>query len=82
MSLFFLKFYNSYFPWGKNGKSPTYDYCACCGVEFGYRDETLEGVRNFRKQWLSKGANWHYVKMQPEDWDLEAQLKQIPIEYL
>ena len=37
-------------PWGYDGVSPTFDFCPCCGVEFGYEDAYLwghsVGVRN------------------------------------
>jgi len=39
-------------PWGDDGKSPTYDYCPCCGVEFGYQDACIEGIKSYRKKWL------------------------------
>ena len=25
-------------PWGDDGKTPTYEICPCCGVEFGNED--------------------------------------------
>lgn len=27
-----------YNPWGDDGKTPTYDICPCCGVEWGNED--------------------------------------------
>ncbi len=39
-------------PWGGDGRTPTFDICDCCGVEFGYEDSTLESVRRYRKAWL------------------------------
>ena len=27
--------------WGVDGASPTYEFCDCCGVEFGYDDSTV-----------------------------------------
>lgn len=41
-----------YFPWGIDGKSPTYDICDCCNVEFGYEDSHLVSIRYFRQHWM------------------------------
>ena len=35
---------NDYFPWGKDGNTPTFDFCECCGTEFGYNDYCLENI--------------------------------------
>lgn len=37
-------------PWGEDGNCPTYEFCLCCGVEFGYEDYTVESVINYREQ--------------------------------
>jgi len=68
-------------PWGDDGLSPTYQICDCCGVEFGYEDSTLEGVKRFRKNWIASGATWFNSKMQPVRWDFEEQLKNVPQKY-
>jgi hypothetical protein len=70
-----------FFPWGEDGQTPTYDICSCCGVEFGYEDATLVAVRNYRKEWIEKGAKWLKPKEMPESWSLEEQLKNIPDEF-
>lgn len=69
------------FPWGEDGKSPNYDICDCCGVEFGYGDCSLKAIRAFRQQWLLKGSNWEYPNAKPLNWSLEEQMKHIPQEY-
>ena len=69
-------------PWGEDGKSPSYEYCDCCEVEFGYGDASLIGIRRHRTRWLLNNANWFDVNAKPENWDLEKQLQQIPAEYL
>lgn len=69
-------------PWGDDGRNATFDICDCCGVEFGYEDATLTGVRRYREKWLSTGANWNIAKSKPENWLLEEQLKNVPKEYL
>lgn len=68
-------------PWGEDGHSPDFTFCACCGVEFGYQDCKPEGARLFRKAWIEKGANWDEPKMRPANWRLEAQLEQVPAEF-
>lgn len=68
-------------PWGLTGKIPTYEYCPCCGVEFGNQDYTLESIRMFRDAWLNKGGVWDEPKERPQDWDLHKQMRNIPDEY-
>lgn len=69
-------------PWGESEDLPTFNICPCCGVEFGYEDATLYGIRRYRKLWLSGGAKWFNPKLQPKDWTLELQLKGIPTRYV
>ena len=68
-------------PWGEDDMSPLYDFCVCCGVEHGYEDSSLKGVRHYRELWLASGAKWDNPKFKPEDWDLEEQLSHIPGEF-
>jgi hypothetical protein len=65
-------------PWGLGGRSPSYQHCPCCGVEFGYQDATPIGVRKYREKWLAAGANWDESKRRPDHWDLQQQLQQVP----
>lgn len=62
-------------PWGDDGKSATFDICDCCGVEFGYEDATLSGIRRYREKWLTNGAKWNTTKSIPDNWMLHQQLK-------
>ncbi|MBO1348914.1 MAG: hypothetical protein EBE86_016690 [Hormoscilla sp. GUM202] len=48
------------------------------GVDFGYQDAKLTGIKKYRERWLSQGAPWFWPKAKPENWDLEEQLQQIP----
>ncbi len=64
-------------PWGSDGKSPNYDICSCCGVEFGYEDSTDIGVIAYRKKWLESGSKWNNCEDMPENWNVEEQLKNI-----
>jgi hypothetical protein len=66
-------------PWGEDGRSPTFNYCPCCGVEFGYGDATLKAVRAHRERWLTSGAHWSEPKERPPDWMLDEQLAHIPL---
>jgi hypothetical protein len=65
-------------PWGEDGKTPTYDICPCCGVEFGNEDYILESVKRYRDSWLNGKMRWFEPKRQPENWKIEEQLKNIP----
>ncbi|GHX40890.1 hypothetical protein VCSRO205_2236 [Vibrio cholerae] len=65
-------------PWGEDDKTPTYEICSCCGVEFGYGDTTLENVRALRGGWLSSGCEWLEPSDKPKNWDAEEQIKTIP----
>ncbi|MBS0622884.1 MAG: hypothetical protein JSR80_08035 [Verrucomicrobia bacterium] len=68
-------------PWGEDGKTPTFDVCYCCGVQFGYEDCDVESLRKFRQAWLEQGANWFVPKEKPKNWVLEEQMKNIPESY-
>ena len=68
-------------PWGEDGRCPTYEFCPCCGVEFGYQDYSLESIREFRKNWLEKDARWDDPKSKPSNWNLEKQMQDIHNEY-
>jgi hypothetical protein len=68
-------------PWGLDGHCPSFDICACCGVEFGYEDCSPESTKAFRKEWLAKGTPWFDPKEKPENWSIEEQLKNIPKQF-
>jgi hypothetical protein len=65
-------------PWGPDGSTPSFGICPCCGVEFGYEDITLDGVKDYRADWLSAGAKWFDERERPSDWSLALQLANIP----
>ncbi|RJL35657.1 hypothetical protein D5H75_02395 [Bailinhaonella thermotolerans] len=69
-------------PWGLDGRSPSFDICPCCGVEFGYEDATLVSILVFRQKWLEDGAPWWDSELKPGGWDLALQLESVPPEYL
>ncbi len=80
--------YKDYYPWGKDGKSTTYDICVCCGCEFGYDDDELasgKGVSLYRQEWFNKGAPISYPqsKYLSEKWTflvLKNQLSNIGVQ--
>ncbi len=67
-------------PWGSDGKTPLFEVCDCCNVEFGYEDGSIESVRRFRHQWLSNGGDWT-GKNRPENWNRDEQFEGIPFEF-
>jgi len=76
--------YNDYYPWGKDGKTPTYDFCVCCGAEFGFDDDNMagDGIQAYRSKWISEGANFHTPEECPIHWNPHEQLKNIPDEFV
>lgn len=67
---------------GSNGDSPLYFICDCCGSESGNDDDSVKACRDYRKNWIAKGALWCSPKNKPSGWSLEAQMKQIPSKFL
>ena len=67
-------------PWGDDGKSPSYNICDCCGVEFGYEDYQETTLLTYRNEWIQKGANWFNPALKPDNWSLKQQLNNIGIQ--
>lgn len=74
--------YPDYLPYGEDGRCPTYDYCDCCGVEFGYQDCQPSAARRYRQEWIAHGALWDNPAARPPEWDLAAQLAGLPAEFV
>lgn len=68
-------------PWGEDGETPSFELCGCCGVDFGYEDTSVKHAKQYREEWLRKGAIWISSEEKPANWSLEEQLKQIPSDY-
>jgi hypothetical protein len=68
-------------PWGDDGRTPLYEYCPCCGVEFGYQDSSPLGAKSYREKWVNDGAKWSEPAEMPPNWGLVAQLEQVPEEF-
>ncbi len=45
-------------PWGEDERTPTFEMCPCCGVEYGYEEATQHAARQWRRRWLESGAKW------------------------
>ena len=70
--------YSEDFPWGEDGKSPSFQICPCCKVQFGKEDITLDSLKQYRAEWIRKGGEWFDQHKKPVHWDLEIQIKNIP----
>ena len=69
-------------PWGGDGRSPTYDICDCCGVEFGYGDTTVSNCIAIRDYWIKEqNMSWRQPSQKPREWLWEIQKWQIPDGY-
>jgi hypothetical protein len=65
-------------PWDGNG-NPNWGWiCPCCDTEIGLGDRHELNVKDCRAKWLKDGGKWAMPAMRPEEWDLAAQLKQVP----
>lgn len=62
-------------PWGRDGSSPSFEICACCGSEFGYEDATDAGVFRARAKWTESGYAWVEKDAKPNEWSVELQLR-------
>ena len=65
-------------PWGDDEKTPTYEICPCCGVEFGNEDYTAESIREYRDHWIRTGCKWFEQRKRPLAWSWHVQSKHIP----
>ena len=68
-------------PYGEDGKTPSFNFCPCCGVEHGYQDCEPIAARKYREAWIQSGAKWELAAEKPEEWILQEQLKNIPKAY-
>jgi hypothetical protein len=66
---------------GYDEELPSHEICPCCGVRFGYEDDSYDGVIDYRHQWFKERAKLFSIGRRPNDWNLEAQLKNIPYKW-
>jgi len=69
--------YQDFYPWGEDGKTPSFEICDCCGVTFGYEDKKPESAEKYRTDWLQSGAHWNNKETQPKNWSKDLALKNI-----
>jgi hypothetical protein len=67
-------------PRGENGHTPLFEFCPCCGCEYGYQDASTKGIETLRAKWLAGGGKWREPELKPPSPTLEKQLRQIPKE--
>lgn len=65
------------YPWGPSGTKPSFEICACCGVEFGHDDATETGVRRAREKWMKAGYPWAEASRKPHGWIPDHQLARL-----
>lgn len=72
----------NFYPWGESGQTPGFGICECCGTEFGNANDDFlyEGIIEYRRQWLEKGAPWFGFEEKPEDWNIALSLAGLPAE--
>jgi hypothetical protein len=68
-------------PWGEDWRSPSFEFCPCCGVEWGYGDNNPAAAGSWRERWLQRGGEWDSPSERPPDWDRAKQLADVPAEY-
>lgn len=69
-------------PWGENGDHASFNICPCCGVEFGYEDDSLQNCLLARRNWVEvRRCAWFPPKDRPLDWDMPSQVRGIPLPY-
>lgn len=66
-------------PRGSDGRTPSFEYCPCCGVEWGYQDSTPLGAQRFRSAWLSAGAPWRDDTVASDGLDVFERLQRIGV---
>lgn len=74
--------FDDLYPWGVDGKTPSFEICDCCGTEFGHDDATLLAIKQKRAKWIEGGALWARPQVRPSHWSVETALAKIPHEYL
>jgi hypothetical protein len=69
-------------PWGRDGLSPSFEICPCCGTEFGYDDATRVAVLRRRARWAQTGYAWFDPVLRPPGWRRQEQMGQIPPDFI
>jgi hypothetical protein len=64
-------------PWGGDGRSPGFEMCPSCGVEWGYQDATVKGALRYRLAWVQSGAAWFDPGVPHDNLSVEARLRNV-----
>ena len=67
-------------PWKEN--SGSFEYCGCCGVQFGYQDVNVESIRKYRLKWFENILKWNIPESKPDDWNPVKQISNISEEFI
>jgi hypothetical protein len=68
-----------------NDRTPSFEICPCCGIQFGYHDLSKNRKTReltyiaWRVKWKDSGFRFHHAWLQPLHWDVAKQLKAIGI---
>lgn len=60
----------------------SFEICSCCGFEYGVDDYNyglINAFESYRKEWINSGSKWFCPSLEPTDWNLDMQLKNITI---
>jgi transcription elongation factor Elf1 len=55
---------------------PTYEFCPCCGYQYGYDDNVWPPIDR-RNTWIGEGMQWWRHGGPPEGWDPRQQLSRL-----
>ena len=66
-------------PWGDAGKDPSFEFCPCCKVEWGYQDSNPVAIGRFRTLWLQKGAPWSERRVEHDGLSTNERLAHIGV---
>jgi hypothetical protein len=68
-------------PWGADGRTPSFEICPCCGVEYGYEDSTVIGIRRYRESWIRSGAPWSSRYIPSDGLTFDERISRVPREH-
>ena len=69
-------------PWWDDDKTPSFDICPCCWVEFWYEDNNLDSLNFYRNNWIKNWCNWFDINLKPNNWNFAIQKLNIPQDYI
>ncbi len=71
--------FDAFRPWGKDATIPSFYYCPCCFVEFGFDDVNESIIQKQRRAWIMRGFDWYEPSKMPQNWSPVEQLKNIGV---